>query len=209
MKKTIFSTLLFLSTFCLALAQQDTYESSIKGRKILGIGTTIKSNRYLQGNNDIYKELTFDYGLGNYISAGIFIGHQVRNYSFVSIHQNSGLNIYEYSQTFIPMGLKTSIHITSFLHDPLGLDINPHKWDIYVMYFAGLNHNSVDDKFDRNAVSPENQIDYRFYHTDEDMNYVAGLMTGIRYYPLKNFGVFLEGGLGPMGNFNLGISTRY
>lgn len=42
-----------------------------------------------------------------------------------------------------------------------------------------------------------------------NMNYSAGLLTGVRFYPLKNLGLFFEGGYGPMENFNFGLVGKY
>lgn len=200
----------FFLTICFtASAQQNIEDYSVKGKKLFAIGTTIKSTKYLQGNNDIYKELSFDYGLGNFISSGLYIGHQERHYSFVSLG-SSGSKVYYYDQIFIPMGIRATMHISPFIYNHLGVNINPEKWDVYIRYYAGLALNVVDEKFDRsNGYFPEQHIDYSLYREDEDVNYSAGLLTGIRFYPLKNLGLFFEGGYGPMGNFNFGIVAKY
>jgi len=208
MKNKILGIGLLLAMYNPLLAQQELEDFSVKGKVMFSIGTTIKSNRYLQGRNDLYKELALDYGLGNFISAGLFIGHQERHYSFVS-RGSSGSKVYHYDQIFVPMGVRATMHITPFLRSHLGLDMNPAKWDVYIRYYAALALNTVDDKFSRNGSLPEQQIDYSLYRTDEDMNYSAGLLTGVRFYPLKNLGLFFEGGYGPMGNFNFGLVGRY
>lgn len=190
------------------LAQQKPDDFSMKKKLMLSIGTTVKSTRYLEGRNELYKELALDYGLGNFISAGLFIGHQERHYSFIS-WGSSGSKVYYYDQIFVPMGVRANLHITPFLRSHLGLDIDPAKWDVYIRYYAALALNTVDDKFNRNGRSPEEQINYRLYRTDEDMNYSAGLLTGVRFFPLKNLGLFFEGGYGPIGNFNFGLVGRY
>lgn len=208
MKNSILWITLFLAMYTPLLAQQEPEDFSVKRKLMLSMGTTIKSTRYLQGRNELYKELALDYGLGNFISAGIFVGHQERHYSFVSLG-SSGSEVYHYDQIFVPMGIRATMHITPFLRSHLGLDMDPEKWDVYIRYYGALALNTVDDKFNRNIHSPEQQINYSLYRTDEDMNYSAGLLTGVRFYPLKNLGLFFEGGYGPMGNFNFGLVGRY
>lgn len=200
----------FFLTICFtAAAQQNIEKYSIKGKKMLAVATTLKSTRYLQGNNDIYKELSFDYGLGNFISSGLYLGHQERHYSFVSLG-SSGSHVYYYDQIFVTMGLRATMHISPFIHNHLGVNVNPEKWDVYIRYYAGLAINNIDEKFNRyNSHLTEHQIDYSLYREDEDMNYSAGILTGIQFYPLKNLGLFFEGGYGPMGNFNLGLVAKY
>ena len=73
MKNSILWITLLLAMHNPLLAQQEQEDFSVKGKLMFSIGTTIKSNRYLQGRNELYKELALDYGLGNFISAGIFV----------------------------------------------------------------------------------------------------------------------------------------
>ncbi|WP_339924143.1 hypothetical protein [uncultured Cyclobacterium sp.] len=199
----------FIVTGITAFAQQNAEDYSVKGKKIVGLATSLNNTRYLQGNNDLYKELFFDYGLGEFISTGVFVGYQKRQYSFLSVVGSDSKVLY-YDQNFIPIGIRVTVHFTSFLSKQLQLNLKPEKWDVYVRYYASVTLNSVTDKFDRySGHLPEDQINYTLYRTDEDLNYSAGLLTGVGFYPTKNFGFFFEGGYGPMGNFNVGIVGRY
>ncbi|AKP51334.1 hypothetical protein [Cyclobacterium amurskyense] len=209
MNRIVFAAAFFIATGITAIAQHNAENYSVKGTKIFGLGTSLNNTRYLQGNNDFYKELFFDYGLGEFISTGVFVGYQKRQYSFLSVMGSDSKVLY-YDQNFIPIGLRATVHLTSFLSNQLQVHLKPEKWDVYIRYYTGVTLNTVDDKFDRsNGHLPEDQVNYMLYRTNEDLNYAAGLLTGVGFYPAKNFGFFFEGGYGPMGNFNVGIVGRY
>jgi hypothetical protein len=209
MKGVALAAAIFIVTGITVSAQQNDKSFSIKGRKSIGIGTALNNTKYLQGNYSLYTEMFFDYGLGKFISTGLFVGYQKRQYSFLSV-VNANSRVLFYDQNFIPLGLRATVHLSSFLSDQLQLNLKPEKWDVYVRYYASVTLNSVKDKFDRySGHLPEEQINYMFYRTDEDLNYSAGLLSGIGFYPIKNLGLFFEGGYGPMGNFNIGIVSKY
>lgn len=207
MKFLILALIIF--SFIHVGAQEIGNKGSVKNKITLGLASTLNNSRYCLGdNNKIYKELTIDYGIRKYISTGVYLGHQERDYSFVSAPANSPMQIYQYTQTFVPAGLRLSLHLTSFAANQLGIKINEEKFDVYITYFAGATFTSVENKFSPNT-GPGYVVDYTNYRADEDINYKAGLLTGIRYIPVKNFGVFLEGGLGTMGNVNFGVLARF
>ena len=82
------------------------------------------------------------------------------------------------------------------------------KWDIYLTYWGGAVFNKVTEVFERSNL-PEDRIDYSFFKIDEDISYNMGILTGVTYYPVKRFGLFVEFGLGTMGNLNMGIKSRF
>ncbi|UCS91665.1 hypothetical protein KZP23_12990 [Echinicola marina] len=182
---------------------------TIKGNWFARFGTTINSHSYFDGDNKLYKELAVDYGVGNFISVGAYIGHQQRDYMFIFSNVESGVKHLDYSQTFIPIGLRGSFVLTPFVYDYLGIKLDDNKWNVYLTYFWGITMNKVKDDFNRSVSSSGEIIDYTHYLTDEDLSYKAGILTGVSYYPLRNFGLFVEGGIGPIGNINFGITTRY
>jgi len=149
-----------------------------------------------------------DYGVGRFVSAGAYVGDQERTYNFLSVSSENIIATYNYTQTFIPAGLRLSFHLIPFVIENLNVHLNPDKFDFYLTYLAGATFNSVKDQFSE-ASSPNNIIDYSNYLTNEDISYQAGLLTGVRFKPTKNFGIFLEGGLGSMGNVNFGVFARF
>lgn len=204
----LFIIVLIVLTGSSKVYAQDTREkNSVKGKFIISLGSTLNNSRYLEGNQDngLYKELTVDYGVGRFVSVGVHVGHQERTYNFLSAPSEGSIATYNYTQTFIPTGLRLSFHLTPFVIENLNVKVNPDKFDFYLTYLAGAAFNSVENQFSENS-SPDNVIDYSNYRTNEDISYQAGLLTGVRFKPTKNFGVFLEGGMGSMGNVNFGIS---
>lgn len=176
----------------------------------VGLGTSLNAHSFVQGDNGIYKELTVDYSLTDYFSTGVYIGHQDRSYSFPSMN-STGLRFFQYNQNLTPVGIRANFNLTSFINEKVSKSILPaNKWEVYLSYFAGMVVNKVTDRFDRNAHnSPDTNIDYTYYLTNEDISYHAGLLTGATYYPVNSFGVFLEFGLGTIGNVNTGIRMRF
>jgi hypothetical protein len=86
--------------------------------------------------------------------------------------------------------------------------MNLEKWDIYLTYCCGAVFNKVTERFERSNL-PEDRIDCSFFKRDEDISYNMGLLTVVTYYPVKRFGLFVEFGLGTMGNLHMGIKTRF
>lgn len=183
-------------------------ESSQKENWIIGVGTTANANRFEQGSNSIYTELTVDYKFSKSFSAGVYLGYQNRSYLFPSASPSGG-RIYSYEQVFFPVGIRGIFYITSFVNENfMQGKMKPEKWDIYLTYWGGAVFNKVTEEFERSNL-PEDRIDYSFFKRDEDISYNMGILTGVTYYPVKKFGLFVEVGLGTMGNLNMGIKSRF
>jgi len=208
--KFLIPVLIALTVSLNVYAQDARKENSVKDRFTISLGSTLNNSRYLEGNQDngLYKELTVDYGVGRFVSVGVYVGHQERTYNFLSAPSEGAITTYDYTQTFIPAGLRLSFHLTPFVIENLSVKINPDKFDFYLTYLAGAAFNSVENQFSE-VSSPNNVIDYSNYRTNEDINYQAGLLTGVRFKPTRNFGIFLEGGLGSIGNINFGVFARF
>lgn len=202
--------MIMLQAFGHVIAQDGYNGNNVKNKITVGFGSTLNNSRYYEGNqnNSLYKELTIEYGIDRFINAGVYVGHQKRTYSFLSAPPEAASQIYNYTQTFIPVGLRLTFQLTPFVMDRLDVNLNLEKLDFYITYLAGATFNSVENQFSKNS-NPNNIIDYTDYRTDEDINFHAGLLTGVRFKPFKNFGVFLEGGLGTIGNVNLGLFKTF
>lgn len=203
--------IIYILTFSFAIIgtlSGQTLKSNPQGNWILGVGTTANAHSYEQGNNILYTELTIDYKFSQFFSGGIYLGYQKRTYLFPA-PTPSGTRIYSYDQNFIPAGIRGTFYITTFVNENfIKGRINPEKWDIYLTYFGGIVFNKIVEDFERSSLS-ENRIDYSMYRRDEDINYNMGILTGVTYYPVKNFGLFVEFGLGTIGNLNMGIKSRF
>lgn len=205
--KQFTSLLVVIFVFCTTLSGQ-TLKQDQKEKWVLGIGTTFNSHSFEQGDNNLYTELTIDYKLSNSFSTGLYLGHQNRNYLFPAITPSGG-RIYSYQQDFIPVGIRGTFFITSFINENfMKGKMGPEKWDIYLTYWAGAVFNKVTEGFQRSNL-PEDRIDYTFFKIDEDISYQVGFLTGVTYYPLKNFGLFVEFGRGTIGNLNMGIKSKF
>ncbi|WPR77725.1 hypothetical protein [Algoriphagus sp. NG3] len=185
-----------------------TLESNPQKNWILGVGTTVNAHRFVQGNNSLYTELTIDYKISSFFSAGVYLGYQNRSYLFPAATPSGG-RIYSYKQDFFPVGIRGTFYITSFINENfMQGKMKSEKWDIYLTYLGGAVFNKVTEEFERSNL-PEDRIDYSFFKRDEDISYNMGILTGVTYYPVKNFGLFVEFGLGTMGNLNMGIKSRF
>lgn len=202
--------MIMLHAFGHVIAQDDFNGNTVKNKISVGFGSTLNNSRYYEGNqnNSLFKELTIEYGIGRFISAGVYVGHQKRTYNFLSSPPQAAAHLYNYTQTFIPAGLRLTFQLTPFVLDHLDVNLNPEKLDFYITYLAGATFNSIENQFSKNS-NPNNVIDYTDYRTNEDINYHAGLLTGVRFKPHNNFGVFLEGGLGTIGNVNFGLFATF
>lgn len=185
-----------------------TLESSPQENWILGVGTTANAHSFEQGSNSIYTELTIDYKFNKSFSAGVYLGHQNRSYLFPAATPSGG-RIYSYEQDFFPVGIRGTFYITSFVNENfMQGKMKPEKWDIYLTYLGGAVFNKVTEEFERSNL-PDDRIDYSFFKRDEDISYNMGILTGVTYYPVKKFGLFVEFGLGTMGNLNMGVKSRF
>lgn len=179
-----------------------------KEKWVAGLGTTFNNHSFYEGSNQIYTELTLDYRFTTSFSGGVYVGHQTRNYLFPSATP-SGLRLYAYDQSFMPIGIRGTFHLTTFVSDNFFKGkINLENWDIYITYLGGVVFNTVTEDFERSNL-PEDQIDYTLFNRDDDINYNLGILTGVTYYPFKNIGFFVDFGVGPMGNLNSGVKARF
>jgi hypothetical protein len=203
--------ILFLLSLSFAISgplSGQTLESRPQKNWILGVGTSVNTHSFEQGDNSLYSELTIDYKLSKSFSAGVYLGYQNRSYLFPAATPSGG-RIYSYEQDFFPVGIRGTFYLTSFVNENfMKGKMKPEKWDIYLTYLGGAVFNKVTEEFERSNL-PEDRIDYSFFKTDEDISYNMGILTGVTYYPMRNLGFFVEFGVGAIGNLNFGIKSRF
>ncbi|MFW5821526.1 MAG: hypothetical protein ACOCWA_09555 [Bacteroidota bacterium] len=197
MKKICVLSLVFvLSLFSVKLsAQEDQADKmSYKDQNLFGVGISLGyySYGYLGSRSIGIPPLSayYETGIHDYITAGPFLGVARWSYRYST-------NDYRYSWTFINVGARGSFHITGFMNEILGLEIDEEKIDWYLTLLAGMEFRNYSSNtgFDENTYSNTS----RFF---------IGPSTGVRYYLSDSFAIFAEGGYGALGAFTLGASFK-
>jgi hypothetical protein len=131
-------------------------------------------------------------GLHDKITGGPFIAFGKWNYRYTGFAQP-----YNYTWSFTDVGARGSLHLSGFINDTFGADINENKTDWYVTLLLGL--------------------EYRRYTTETivlDDNYsnsihlLFGPLAGVRLYFTDYFAVFFEAGRGSLGILSVGLSLK-
>jgi hypothetical protein len=204
MKKLILGIFLFgIANLCLAQESGPP-----RSKWIFGFSISPDADRYAQAEkNDLYYQLTSDRHLNEYLVLGAYVGIQTRQSSFTSMYPIPPYTVQEinYERQYIPMGVRFGFDLSTFFSRQLGWIKDESKWEVLLLGYGGLTVMSED------MLTPTHQrdpIEWSDYEMEEDMNYVAGVNTIIRYYPTKNLGLFTELGYGPVGRCSFGASYR-
>ncbi len=190
-KKLLVILLMFISLNSFYLASQDMF--NYRGQDILGGGLSLGYYSYgFTGSRSIgipplsaYYEL----GLHDHITAGPFLGYARWSYKYA-------VQDYRYSWSFINAGARGSFHITGFMNEILGTEIDEEKIDWYLTLLAGMEFRQYSDT-GNNTLGYANQS-----------NFFIGPSAGVRYYFSENLAVYLEGGRGAFGAVSFGVSLR-
>ena len=108
---------------------------------------------------------------------------------------------------FTTGGLRATVHLTSALQTALPFRVNPQVFDVYVAAMAGLTHATWSEF--RTADGAKSPYQPRNFEPGEDMRYHLGLVAGVRVMPVQHFGLYVEGGLGPLSQVQAGAVVRF
>jgi hypothetical protein len=176
------------------LAAQDQTGISYTDRTLLGADFSLISYRYgYVGSRSIGVPAVSAYlqiGMHENITVGPFVGYARWNYHHTGL--TPPLNYY---WSFTTGGARGSLHLTSYLNNIFGMDIDDNKLDWNVTALLGLEYRQY---------SAETANFHDLY--SNEVNIIYGLLGGLRYYLGNNMAVSLEVGRGNLGVIMLGIS---
>ena len=197
---------LFVMTSLYVQAQSD--KDPIKRRLIVNAGTSLFYFRYQSewSKGFLPVEASVDYGIHKYVSVGVGAGFQRRDFFFLDSRHYTPTRRFNYSLFYRSFTLRTSLHLSGFFNDMLNIHINENKLDIYTVYMAGVTQNERKHYFQHSAAEP---VDFSGYRSSEDIAYILGITTGIRYYPVKPIGIFTEVGAGSLSMVKFGITAKF
>jgi hypothetical protein len=185
---------IILPTFNLA-AQREA-GISYRNRNLIGAGFSLIPYGYehIGARNIDFPPLSIylETGLHDNLTAGPFLGYARWDYSY------SGFEVpFIYSWSITSAGVRSSLHLTRFLNNIFGLDVNENRTDWYVTLLLGMEYRrfSTDD----GAFAD---------HYSNEFNLFFGPMGGVRFYLGNNFAFYLEAGRGNLGIIAAGISLR-
>jgi hypothetical protein len=215
----LFSILL---TSFLANAQKNLPGSTIDGKlekelqkritiEVLS-ATSTNSKRFFNSNeNDhFYFELRAGYRINKNFEANIFAGYKLKNYIYFA-QKNANLIPLFMDRHYVPVGINGRIYLSDFFHEKLKLWKKPGRWDVYnqigVVILKGKDINDSRDNDFRNQGFFVPFYLYP-YATRYNRPYLTFLF-GARYNFSKNFGLFLEGGMGALNDLQIGVAKKF
>lgn len=204
MKKCIFFFVIF-GIAKLGLAQQI---QSANSKWVLSVSISPDDFRYPEADfTRLYYQLAADRHIGKYIIIGAYVGHQYRKSSFISRYPIEPYTVKEidYERVYTPMGIRFGFDLSSFFANELHWIKDQAKWEIQVLGYAGLTSRSFTTL---TPIQMGEAVEWSDFEPDDDMQYIGGATAVIRYFPLKNWGVYGEAGYGPMGRYSFGVSFR-
>jgi hypothetical protein len=114
-----------------------------KGLEVHLLGSPFfTSNRTDKANSSelLYKELRIQSKFGQYLSLGLFVGHQIRNKGeyLITYVDVPGTFIYQeglskIKRTYIPLGIFAEIDFTSFFCDELKILKRKERWKMNIL----------------------------------------------------------------------------
>lgn len=165
-------------------------------------------SRYPQADfTRLYYQFTADRHIGEYLIVGAYLGHQYRKSNFISRYPIDPFTVKEidYERVYTPMGIRFGFDLSSFFADQLTWIKDKSKWEVQLLGYGGLTSRSFTIL---TPIQTGEAVEWSSFEPDDDMQYIAGVQGLIRYYPTKNLGIFVEGGLGPVGRYSFGGTYR-
>ena len=167
-----------------------------KGSGWLSLQTSAKYTAYpvfgrIQGMVPL--QVSFDYSFDNHFTIGGYVGRFEANYL-----DTYGTEPYKCAILSNSGGLRMSLHFSDLFNNMFGERVNVRKWDLYATGHIGWHTITwnVDQK----------------YRGSRDFSIGTfssiGIMAGIKWLPTPRFGVFVEGGKGPVSIFGFGLSAK-
>lgn len=138
-------------------------------------------------------QLNADYSFDDHWAIGAYFGYFGNTYSY-------GYAVQTLNAKFTSMagGVRLTLHWSDVFNDMFREVLNILSWDLYTTAFAGMYTRKWDldtDFKDRYDFSEGNKAQY-------------GIVMGLRWHPAPKFGVFAEGGIGPVGYFGFGLNAK-
>ncbi|WMJ72598.1 hypothetical protein RCC89_05400 [Cytophagaceae bacterium ABcell3] len=129
--------------------------------------------------------INVDYGITDFLSAGILGGWNQRLYTHIPTDQ-------EYAIDNIIFGVRSSFHYLHLLEKLHDSNLHSDRLDLYI---------SISGAYRTRDVTV---IDLE----EEPSPYLIGATAGARYYFYRGFGLFAEGGYGIFGYGTVGLQFR-
>jgi hypothetical protein len=197
MRKILMAGLIMVITLpAFNLAAQRETGISYRNRNLIGAGFTLIPYGYGHiGTRSIDfppLSLYLETGLHDNITAGPFVGYATYDYSHTDFAEP-----FLYSFSITSAGVRSSLHITRFLNNIFGFDVNENRTDWYVTLLLGMEYR-------RFTSATQTYAD----HYTNEFNLLFGPMGGVRYYLGNNFAFYLEAGRGNLGIIAAGLSVR-
>lgn len=207
----------FILPFTLFLSITSS-KAQLKGLEVHLLGSPFfTSNRTDKANSSelLYKELRIQSKFGQYLSLGLFVGHQIRNKGeyLITYVDVPGTFIYQeglskINRTYIPLGIFAEIDFTSFFCDELKILKRKEQWKIYNN--IQLVHLTGNNEYFRTNPNGLYILGFHKFEKDYGRSYI-GFMFGARRYinEKRSFSVCLEAGKGALMNAQLGLGLHF
>lgn len=163
-----------------------------------------KRHEYRNGEQGIYKEIRVSHRFKNYFEIGLFAGHQWRSFIYYKSSQGSLIPLFM-DRDYVPAGLTVRVYLTDVFFEKIRWIKNKEKWEVYNQLV--ISHLFGKDKRDIRETNQDNIV-YLIPYVEEYGKVYLGLLLGATFYPMRNIGLFLEGGDGAIATLQAGIKVR-
>jgi hypothetical protein len=185
---------MFVSSYNLA-AQYDPDNAGMRYRNLIGAGLSVGyyNYGYIGSRSISFPPVTtyIEFGVHENITVGPYFGFGRWNYRI------TGADSFNYTWGHTNFGGRGSLHLTNFINNLFGSDIDPLRTNLYLTLILGLeyrNYTDVSGSFGG------------FY--DNTFHVMIGPKAGVRYYLGDIFSVYAEAGRGNLGFLSFGFSLR-
>jgi hypothetical protein len=196
--------------------KEDAFIESSKRRSYVSAGMSIFES--VLPDQDFWSEgestylppvgISFDYGVTNNINLGIYVGYTNHRLSSLATRLHAIDESFQTASTEIDYSfLLTAARVTYNLHIFEKANVVPYLGGIVGYSFVTENINRSGTEESDAAISSMIRSEAGYSNSLES-DVIYNLFGGIRVYPLKNLGLFAEGGLG-FSNLSAGVTYRF
>jgi hypothetical protein len=174
--------------------------------------TSTNSKRFFtyNQNDHFYFELRAGYRVNKFFEANIFAGYKLKNYIYFAQKSANYIPLFM-DRHYVPVGINGRIYLSDFFYEKLKLWKKPGRWDVYNQVgVAILKGKDINDSRDSEFRNQGYFVPFYLYPYVREYNKVyLTFLFGARYNFSKNFGLFLEGGMGALNDLQIGVAKIF
>ena len=208
--KQLIQIIILVSSTLTASAQETTTQKGVALELVTALGTESARFTYNNTNADFFFEARIGYKMNQYFELMAVGGYQHKNYLYFAEKAGNEVLLFM-DRYYMPIGLNARVNISDFFYEKMKLWKKKDKWAVYLQGgpMVMLGKDKRDSRETELRAQGYNAPFYKYPYVIDRGRFYVSFLAGTRYNFNKNFGLFLEAGLGSLMYAQIGASVRF